>query len=239
VRCKSTYLFPAPPHEFADIRDSTFVLLAKAALLHRFEAGRSVYLQNSSAASHFHIKTGWLKAARTSDRGREQTMRLITAGDLFAVVAVDLEMGRPSDAISLEPLEIWSVSSNVFQAALRQDLDFSTAVIRQLSRRFFLDMVERLSLRSVEARLAHQLLQYATIFVPPGNKLPLRRAGLRIRSLFSRSRNSCQSDSRDDPKRRDDTIPPAQQHLTQTEWAAVAADEQSAEAAYATAVRSE
>jgi len=100
---------------------------------------------------------------RMSPDGREQALLFLHPGEVFGDVAVFTGVPYPGTVLALEPVKLWSISKIEIMRLIKQHNELSVAIICRLSERilYYVSLVEDLSLRSVEARLARTLLQHA------------------------------------------------------------------------------
>lgn len=136
-----------------------------AALAHprHFEAGQVIYIEGEPAEVFYLLERGWIKATRMSRDGREQAMLFLESGELFGDIAVFSGRTYPGTVVALESVDVWTIPAREFLALTKQYPELAMAVIRHLSDRVlhYIGLVEDLSLRSVESRLANTLLQHA------------------------------------------------------------------------------
>ena len=148
---------------FERLPSETLTWIAAIANPVHFDAGRVIFIEGEPAEKLYFLARGWVKATRMSVDGREQAMMLLEAGEIFGDVAVFTHSSYPGTVVALEDVEVWVIPADEFMRLLSQDVVLAMAVIRRLSERVqhYIGMVEDLSLRSVEARLANTLLQHA------------------------------------------------------------------------------
>lgn len=139
--------------------------LAASARLQRYAAGQVIYLEGEPAEAVYLLQRGWVKATRMSRSGREQAMLFLQAGEVFGDVAVFLQSPYPGTVTALEAVEVWVLPGDDFLKLVTRHASLALAVIRRLSERVlhYIRLVEDLSLRSVEQRLANTLLQHAEV----------------------------------------------------------------------------
>ena len=158
---------------FAGLPDAVIADLAQVAIHRHFEREQVVYLEGDAAENIFVLEAGWVKATRMTREGREQAMAFMRPGEIFGDIAVFIEEDYPATVTALEPVDVWVIPAEDFLDLLARHPELARAVIRRLGKRvmYFIGLVEDLSLRSVEARLAHTLLRHAEtrdgrLFVP-------------------------------------------------------------------------
>jgi CRP/FNR family transcriptional regulator len=134
-----------------------------AATLRHFFAGEVIYLEGGAAEYIYILENGWVKATRMSRDGREQAMLFLEPVEIFGDIAVFTGGNYPGTTTALEAVDAWLIPSGMFLSVVKKYPELALAVIRRLGERVlhYIKLVEDLSLRSVEARLAHTLLQHA------------------------------------------------------------------------------
>lgn len=158
---------------FAELPERTQLEIAQVAIQRRFDAGQVIFLQGEPAEWLYILSSGWVKSVRMSPDGREQALLFLHAGEAFGDVAVFSDTPYPGTVLALEPVRVWMVSKADILRLIHEHDALALAVIRRLSERvlYYVSLVEDLSLRSVEARLARTLLEHAehlqgTLIVP-------------------------------------------------------------------------
>jgi len=149
--------------QFENLPPETLERIAKVALPCHFDAGQVIYIEGEPAEKIYLLEQGWVKATRISQDGREQAMMFFTVGEIFGDIAVFTEKEYPGTVVALEDVDLWVIPASEFMALAEQDNVLAMAIIRRLSDRVlhYIGLVEDLSLRNVEARLANTLLQHA------------------------------------------------------------------------------
>jgi len=150
---------------FAELPDIVIMELSKCTTRQHFEAGQVIYIEGDPAKSIFILEAGWVKAIRMNHEGREQALAFMRPGEIFGDVSVFIEEPYPATVTALESVDVWVLPAQDFLALIKLHAELALAVIRQLGERvmYFIGLVEDLSLRSVEVRLAHTLLRHAEV----------------------------------------------------------------------------
>lgn len=150
------------PH-FNELRDETQKGMAASAIHRHYNGGQVIYLEGETAESIYILESGWIKATRMTREGREQAMLFLRPVEIFGDIAVFTGTAYPGTVIALESVSVWTLPANNILELVWQFPDLALAVIRHLGDRVlhYVNLVEDLSLRSVEARLARTLLQNA------------------------------------------------------------------------------
>jgi CRP/FNR family transcriptional regulator len=110
------------------------------------------------------VQDGWIKIAKLSPDGREQILRVVGPGEVCNEVAVFACHPNPATGIALDRATVWIIEPETIHRLLDEVPGLARAVIQGLAERalHLLTLVEDLSLRTVEARLARVLLERAT-----------------------------------------------------------------------------
>lgn len=128
-----------------------------------FDAGQVIYLEGEPAEFVYILERGWIKATRMSREGREQAMMFLHPVELFGDIAAFTGTVYPCTVTALEAVDAWSIPAPTLQRLIQQNPALASVIIKKLGGRVlhYIELVEDLSLKSVEARLANTLLQNA------------------------------------------------------------------------------
>jgi len=139
--------------------------IAAAARPRHYEAGQVIYLEGEPADAVYILERGWVKATRMSRDGREQAMLFLRPVEIFGDVAVFAGVPYPGTVTTLEEVDVWVIPAQTLLHLVRRHPELAMAVIQRLGERVlhYISLVEDLSLKSVEARLANTLLQNAEL----------------------------------------------------------------------------
>lgn len=139
-------------------------LMAVATLRH-FEAGQMIYLEGEPAEFVYILERGWVKATRMTREGREQGLLFLRPVEIFGDIAVFTDTTYPGTTTALEAVDAWAIPSQTLLTLVKHYPDLALALIKKLSERvlYYIGLVEDLSLRSVEARLANTILNNAEL----------------------------------------------------------------------------
>jgi CRP/FNR family cyclic AMP-dependent transcriptional regulator len=158
-----TGLLEATPY-FGGLDAAALHKLARPAVRQEFGAGQIIFSEGEPCAGLLVVQEGWLKTVKISPSGREQVICVAGPGELCNEIAVFGSVPNPATAIALEPAIVWSIPRDSVLRLLEEVPAVARMVSRGLARRVLhmLTMVEDLSLRTVEARLARLLLERAS-----------------------------------------------------------------------------
>jgi len=150
---------------FNDIPAEAIEFILAAAIPRHFEAGQVIYLEGEPANFVYFLERGWVKATRITPEGREQGLLFLNPVEIFGDIAVFTGTTYPGTTTALEAVDVWLLPSETLLLLIKRYPDLAFAFIRKLSERIlhYIGLVEDLSLKSVEARLASTLLRYAEL----------------------------------------------------------------------------
>lgn len=150
---------------FNDLPSEIQEAVAEAAHPRHYGAGQVIYLEGEPAEAVYILEKGWVKATRMSSDGREQAMLFLRPVEIFGDVAVFTGSPYPGTVTTLEEVDVWVAPAQILLDLTRRSPELAMAVIQRLGERVlhYIHLVEDLSLKSVEARLANTLLQNAEL----------------------------------------------------------------------------
>lgn len=150
-----------PP--FNGLPDEVLTAIGRSAARRRFSTGQIIFVEGEPAESIFILEEGWIKATRMTREGREQAMMFLNPIDIFGDIGLYTGATYPGTTMALEPVSVWIIPGKTILDLIPRYPDLAMAVIRHLAVRVlhYISLVEDLSLRSVEARLAKSLLRNA------------------------------------------------------------------------------
>jgi CRP/FNR family transcriptional regulator len=148
---------------FQGVDEKTIHEIAGVAQPGQYDAGQLVLLEGEQAAGLYMVQTGCLKVSKIALDGREQILQFLEAGEVFNAVGVFTGQPNAATVTALEPSQIWLIRRETMKKLLATQPELAGRVIEDLAGRVLhlITLVEDLSLRSVEARLARLLLENA------------------------------------------------------------------------------
>lgn len=148
---------------FQGLDPKTLQEIVRAAHRSQYDAGQMILLEGEQTAGLYLVQSGGLKVSKIALDGREQILQFLEAGDVFNAVGVFTSQPNAATVTALEPSKVWMIRRETMKKLLADQPDLAGRVIEDLARRVshLIALVEDLSLRSVEQRLARQLLENA------------------------------------------------------------------------------
>ncbi|WP_303672729.1 Crp/Fnr family transcriptional regulator [Vampirovibrio chlorellavorus] len=131
------------------------------AVLRQYRAGQRIFLEGEPVEAFFLLVSGLVQAYKMGPDGKEVVLHLVQPGDVFAEYPVFGGLAHyPASALCLEPVTLIAIPAGSFKVLVADKPDILLAMLARFSRRIqeFGAMIEDLSLRSVDARLARYLL---------------------------------------------------------------------------------
>lgn len=146
---------------FANLDADLVELITQHMRYHEYAAGQIVFLEGGQDVALYIVDTGWLKAVKSSPEGREQVLHFIGPSEVFNAIGVFVADSNPATVIALETSSVWLIEQRTMLDLFDQRPELGKLVIRRLAGRVqqLIQMVEDLSLRSIEARLARYLVE--------------------------------------------------------------------------------
>lgn len=129
--------------------------------LRQYSAGQWVFSEGEPVEAFFLLVSGLVQAYKMGPDGKEVVLHLVQPGEVFAEYPVFGGLAHyPASALCLEPVTLIAIPAVSFKALVADKPDILLAMLARFSRRIqeFGAMIEDLSLRSVDARLAKYLL---------------------------------------------------------------------------------
>ena len=145
---------------FATLSQQELAHVAALTVERHFTRGDLILLEGDLGGALHYVHSGLVKVYKTSPTGKDQVLRLITAGNTFNDVPA-LDGGpNPASASALEPSTIYIISCAELHKLILTRPEVAEAVVKTLAHalRHLVSLVEDLSLRHVTARVAKILL---------------------------------------------------------------------------------
>ena len=154
---------------FANLDDAAVKLVAQSAYGKGYNAEQVVLLEGEPSEGLYTIESGWLKVVKVGLDGREQVLQMLKPGDVFNAISVFTDTPNQATVIAMEASFVWLVRRETLLKMLEDYPSLARQVVKDFAGRVIhlVQLVEDLSLRSVEARLARLLLVHVEGDVVP------------------------------------------------------------------------
>ncbi|HEX9037739.1 MAG TPA: Crp/Fnr family transcriptional regulator [Ktedonobacterales bacterium] len=146
---------------FASLAPDDLASVAAVTRERRYARGDVIVLAGLDGGALYFVRRGLVKVYKTSDEGKEQTLRLMGPGQTFNDVPA-LDGGpNPASAMAMEPTVVYAVSGAQLRRLIVERPGVAEATVRTLGAalRHLVTLVEDLSFRHVRARVAKILLE--------------------------------------------------------------------------------
>jgi CRP/FNR family transcriptional regulator len=145
--------------------------LAEHARLVTIEDGEILLLEGEESKAAYVVESGWLKSSRSSPNGREHVLRFIGAGETCNEMSVLTYSTNSTTITALERSTLYVIQRDTVLDLLERYPQLTRVIIQKLAGtvQFLFTVIEDLSLRSIDARLARYLLDQApddTVYRP-------------------------------------------------------------------------
>jgi CRP-like cAMP-binding protein len=149
--------------DFANLDQDTLMAIASICYWRNYQAGEVVFIEGELSGGIYIVEEGWLRSVKISPAGREQVVRYVGAGEVFNELSVFAGGMNLITVECLEPARVWIIQREELLILINQYPDLCKVIIHNLAKRLLhlISLVEDLSLRSVESRLAKLLLENA------------------------------------------------------------------------------
>ncbi|TAN30163.1 MAG: Crp/Fnr family transcriptional regulator [Castellaniella sp.] len=138
-------------------------VIAGKALMHTYDRGQFIHRAGDPSDKLFIVHRGQVKVYRLADNGKEQLVRILSAGDFAGELALFAATSQDSYAQAMQPSQVCTIYQTDVRRLLLQYPDISLHVLAELSRR--LDTSEKqtaaIATASINARLAQYLVDQA------------------------------------------------------------------------------
>lgn len=146
---------------FAQLDTNTLESISHAALRRTFDAGQVVFLEGEPNSGLYAVQEGWLRSVKISTAGREQVIRFVGPGEMFNEIGVFASGLNQVTVEALEPSVVWIIPRETLLSLMDTHPSLCRLITQNLAERILhlISLVEDLSLRTVEERLARLLLE--------------------------------------------------------------------------------
>ncbi len=149
---------------FAGLDPPMLKVIANVAVQQNYEAGQIVFMDGEPCLGLYLVQDGWLKGYKLSPTGREQVIRFLGPGDAFNEVGVLAEGKNLVTVQALEPSTVWIIQREALLRLMEAFPQLCRLISQNLAKRVYhlMSLIEDLSLRTVEGRLARLLLDHSS-----------------------------------------------------------------------------
>tara|TARA_B100002003_G_C14126227_1_gene541660 strand:- start:576 stop:1268 length:693 start_codon:yes stop_codon:yes gene_type:complete len=148
---------------FSDLNDSEMNEMEKMTRMEAFKKKQPIYLPGDPGDFVYLLKSGRVKISKIGDDGKELTLVILEAGEIFGELEVLEETPRDTIAEALDDASICMLRREDFERLLksRPQCSFKLTKLIGLRMKQIENRIEDLVFRDAPARLAHLLLNLA------------------------------------------------------------------------------
>jgi CRP/FNR family transcriptional regulator len=149
---------------FSEMDEDLQLAFAKHANLITVNSGELLLLEDDPSDAVYVVETGAFKSSKTTPNGREHILRFVGAGETFNELNVLTQDKNQTTVTALERSNVYVIKRDAILDLLEQYPGMAQMIIRRLAGtvQFLLSIVEDLSLRSIDSRLARYLVEQAS-----------------------------------------------------------------------------
>lgn len=154
---------------FEGLEEDILKAIASIAIRRSYRAGQIVFLEGEPSSGLYVVENGWLKSVKISTTGREQVIRFVGPNEVFNDLGVFSDGPNRVTVETLEDASVWIIEKESLLQMIERYPKLSQMIIKNLSHRVLhlMRLVEDLSLRSVQSRLARLLVEMGNSDVLP------------------------------------------------------------------------
>lgn len=146
---------------FAGLDEGVLAAISAITRLQRYAKGEILFLEGEPCQGIYIVQSGWLKGLIISPGGREQIIRLLGPGESFNEHGIFIK--EECNLVTVQAIEdssVWVIDKKSLMALLDRHPILYRTITQNLASRVvhLMKLVEDLSLRTVEARVARLLL---------------------------------------------------------------------------------
>ena len=146
---------------FGGLSAEDLAAIAAFAVLRNLERGEYLFRQGAPAEGFYVMQRGAINVHRVSAVGKEQVIHVFRAGESFAEASLASPTGYPADARAIEPSTVLLIPKQPILALIGRRPDLALRMLGSTSQhlRVLVGMLDDLTLKDVETRLANWLLK--------------------------------------------------------------------------------
>jgi CRP/FNR family transcriptional regulator len=148
---------------FGSLNEAELQAVARVLPVEVVEPRGLIIVEGEAAKGFYLLRKGRARIFRTGPDGREQSLRIVAEGDTFAEVPVFDGGPNPASVEALTRCEAVLVPRSLLFPLMSDHPEIAVTLLDHFARRLrgFTELIEQLSLQTVDARLARYLYQLA------------------------------------------------------------------------------
>lgn len=128
-----------------------------------YKKGELIYMAGDKGEKLYVIHTGRVKINRFTKSGKEQVIRILGTGEFMGELSLFSSVNMRDNAEALEDTSMCVIDGEKLKGIMRKYPDISFKIIEEISKRLEKaeELIENISLSSVEKRISQTLLNMA------------------------------------------------------------------------------
>jgi CRP-like cAMP-binding protein len=146
---------------FRQLTDEQMAALSPLCNILKFSEGELIFQEGEEATGFYIVLSGKVQIYKISREGKEMILHLFGPGEMFAEVPIFSGIPKyPANSLCMTDCEILSIQGEGFRSLVMQHPDIALSILTVFAKRLheFSEIIEDLSLRTVDSRLAKYLL---------------------------------------------------------------------------------
>lgn len=146
---------------FSGLSGEDLEVIAAFAVLRNLERNEYLFRQGAPSEGFYLVQRGAINVHRVSGAGKEQVIHIFRMGESFAEAALATPTGYPADARAVEPSTVLLIPKQPILELIGRRPDLALRMLGSMSQhlRVLVTMLDDLTLKDVETRLANWLLK--------------------------------------------------------------------------------
>jgi CRP/FNR family transcriptional regulator len=146
---------------FSGLSAEDLEAIAVFAVLRNLERDEYLFRQGTASEGFYVVQRGAINVHRVSAAGKEQVIHVFRMGESLAEAALASASGYPADARAVEASTVLLIPKNPILALIGRRPDLALRMLGSMSQhlRVLVGMLDDLTLKDVETRLANWLLK--------------------------------------------------------------------------------
>jgi len=161
---------------FREIAQQDLLRFLSVGVQTRVQDGHTIFLRGDSPTAVYLILGGSVRISTLAASGKCIVVEIFQRGELFGEIGAIDDGMRTADATAMGPVELLTIPSGAFRELLATSAPFANKILRIVINRLrrTYSLLEDASLRSVEQRLAKQVLYLVRLGVSGETKVRLQ-----------------------------------------------------------------
>lgn len=147
---------------FSQLKQQDIEKISKISIERSLKKGTIIFMEGDPGEAFYFIKSGKVKVYKTTLDGREHIFTILSAGGVFAEVALFNDIAYPASAEVIEDAEIGMIKNKDLEDLIRTNAEIALEIIKVFSKKLFNSQqkVKELALGDTYMRIAKNLITF-------------------------------------------------------------------------------